>query len=312
MTASWVLRTLRGVGAVFVALFLLSFFFIVSSAEWKAGAHGVGFLLILLAVALRRRVDGKSFAALLSLALILAGQFLSLAGWLSGLETLPAAAILLLLEILIFLAYPDGFQRLLSTAGGAVLLAVLLNESGLPAPLDVAVLLSVALLAFLWTSRARERVSAEVREPAVYGLLLAVLGFLVPSALELKLPGPGPTATAGLCAFFAGFAFHLLRRYGARRGVFAWTLGTLVAVALATCSAPGVLASLALACVTFYRGEKWLLPVAAFFLAAFLAGFYHHLDLEPLRWSATITASGVVLLASRLYLENRLSPEVPR
>lgn len=310
MKAQWLFPALRGVGA-FVAAIFLAIFFLASATMTSEIAGGLGFLLIVLALVLHFVVDSRSFVALLALTLVLAGQLLCADWCFTGLELVSAAMVLFLLEVFIFVGFADGFQRLFSTVAGAVLLAVVFHEIGLPVPLDLTLLLCLVPLAWLWTGEAAELLSDEVRQPAVYGLLFAILGLLVPSAFELDLGGPGVTATAGLAAAFGGFALYLLRRHDARGDAVALTLAALAAVALSTYPSPGVVASLGLAGVAFHRGEKALLAVAAVFLAVFLAGFYHDLDLRPLTKSAMITASGLALLASRLYLKRRIR-EVPR
>lgn len=303
MKTPWLIPLLRGVGAVVAALFLVGFFSEMIDSE--AVARGVGFALILSAVLLRHLVDGKSFLALLALTLVLAGEIRLFFSCFHEWEVLVAACVLLVLEVVLLLGFPDAFHRFLSTVSAVGLLAVILKEIDLPVPFDVTVLSATVPLVWLWTRSGRDTVAAEARLPVAYGLLAAILGLFVPTALGLT-EAAGTVATVGLTLAFGVFAFGLLRRHGADREAVAVGLGVFVLVAFATHQAPGVIASLALAFVAFHQGENKWLAVAAIFLTVFLTGFYCHLDLTLLSKSAMLTTSGVALLVLRLYVKSRI------
>jgi len=174
--------------------------------------------------------------------------------------------------------------------------------------MEAMILLAVALLlAWRLAPRADVELQAERLEPVVYGVAIALVGFLlthtvivVGEILEMHWAGLGLVTIAGinLALLVLVAAIFLEHEVPLARPEALGAFGLIILLGAITRSTPGVAATLFLLVLGFDRRARGLMTMAITFFLFFGAAYYYDLRLTLLQKSGILVLSGVVCLAA--------------
>jgi len=324
----WYLRLLTGMGAWVGGGFMLSFIMAIVAAILGGKVEGVAIILGLGvmagAVMLRRGVTGNGVGAqfLRQLALVacFCGQMLFIGGVGATTESTDAAAVAALIASAILIAlYPDRVQRFCSTVIAVGSLLALIRE--MPYCADVMALLMVGGVLFLGRIASREGTDdqAEIVEPVMYGLAIALFGLLIVSTAILMFGGLGadmkevravligkPTAFGFVLALL-WLTASIFGEHGAQptapEAMLAFV--AIIAIGWITQSTPAITATMLMLVLGFDRHARALIALSTLFFLMFGTAYYYGLNLTLLQKSGILAASGAVCLMASGFVRYR-------
>jgi uncharacterized membrane protein len=316
----WYVRVMAGFGAWLGGLFLLgSIMAFFTAAMRSAGAVTVVGVIALAAAFWLYRVARDSDAVQqLALAASMAGQF-AIGFGLSEVfhwRDTSIAGMLLLLQIALVLAMPNGLHRFLSTWFAAIAGYYFLYQLHAQA-LGAAILAVMVVLVWLneaaWTAAGR----AALCLPVGYALALALLFWQAPYSVEWLLDWRGRAGVAvpamlaplayALC--LAATAAVLARRHAPGKLVL-WVVVALL-VSAAAWLAPGLIAALLVLILGEAAGRRGLVGLALLGVVWYLGTYYYRMNLTLLEKSWVMLGTGMLLIALRFVL-NRVWREEAR
>lgn len=317
----WYVRVLIGFGAWLASLLLITF--VVSSLLRSESAMiGVGVVMMVAALGVRL-TSSHDFIAQATLAVSLAGQALLA----FGLAKYGVSAMLWAViggQIVFALAFPDRIHRFLSVLAAVSAAVILMYYLKLQAGIHVLVL--ALAVGFLWL-QAREgafiaRGLAQHVRPLAFGLLATMLGCVMLSTLYVlpELMGRGDfsfyprpwVSSLGFGVLLAWLEWRLVNTIlrdvpVATRASFIGASALIVAISL---PAPGIAASLVVLLAGVIYAERLVVGIGVGFFAVFLAAYFYGMEASLLAKSATLTATGLAVLALRYVLMPRLAGRV--
>lgn len=309
--APWYVRAMVGFGAWLASLFFVGFVVGINMLTADSAFVITGILLMLAAVGLRRTLDGD-FPNQAALAASLAGQVLLMFGLVqitSGAEP-PLLALIAVNGILIPL-YPDGLHRVLSVLAivGAFVALLYLKamQDFLPftAPGLTLGLLLLVMREGHWLGGRRRALLGALS----YGLLFAAFGcvllstiYLLPELAEEFSFYPRPwISTLAFGALLLAAVRHYLAPNLAAASHLAMPLiyGIVLALTAASLWAPGITFSLLIVFLGSARDDRVMSGTGLGFFVVFLAAYFYGIETTLLMKSATLAATGIVLLTAR-------------
>lgn len=315
----WYVRVLVGFGAWLASLLLIAFV-VISVTHSGSAMIGVGVVMMIAALGVRF-ASGHDFVAQATLAVSLAGQALLAFGLM---RYGPSTALWAVIgcQAALALAFPDRIHRFLSVLAAVSAAVVLLYYLKLQASIHVLVL---ALAAGFLGLQAREgffiaRSLAQRVRPLAFGLLVAMLGCVLLSAVYVL---PELLTWRGEFSFYPRPWVSSLG-FGVLLGLLEWRLvngalrdapvatrasfvGASALIIAASLPAPGIAASLVVLLAGVVHAERLVVGIGIGFFALFLAAYFYGIEASLLAKSATLTATGLVVLALRHYLMPRLA-----
>jgi hypothetical protein len=325
----WYLRLLTGIGAWAGGGFMLSFILGIIAAilgvnNFKGIAIILGLIVMAGAVMLRRGVTGAGVGAqfLRQLALVacFCGQMLFIGG--VGSTTLstqaPAAAALIASAVLIAV-FPDRVQRFCSTLIAAGALWLLADE--VPYSSDVMALLLAAAVLYLGRGGPRsvrdDDAEAEIAEPVMYGLAIALFALLIastaltmfgpPDDKELKALVVGVPTAVGFVAALLWLVASIFDDHGVSLGSQEALLSfvAIIAIGAITQSTPAITATILMLTLGFDRRARALIALSVVFFLMFGTAYYYGLHLTLLQKSGILAASGAFCLTASAFVRYR-------
>ncbi|RKH56454.1 DUF4401 domain-containing protein [Corallococcus aberystwythensis] len=319
----WFVKALAGGGAWMSAAFLLSFFACVGLWNEEVALVGLGFMLLVASVFLRRTTQGP-FMEQLALALCLAGVGTLLVG-MAGLEvrTLGLATTGVVICIALLATFPDVILYFLATVGLCVSVGVLEVEAVGGAGVDAWMLFCAAALAgtLLFEPRLRRGPLGARVGPIAFALACAVPGWLLFRSYESSLQGfryvfrfdsefvPSAYLSIALALLALGTGWRVLRELGLEhdKRVTIPAACALVLLTVMTLNTPGVIVAALMLTLGFHRRSRVMLGLAVAFLLTFGAYYYYDLHITLLAKALALTGSGLVLLGVRQFFLRRES-----
>jgi hypothetical protein len=322
----WFVRAMVGFGAWLAALLLIIFVVSLSVFTTGGGYLFIGLVLMAGACALRYRLGGD-FARQLALATSLAGQGLFAFGVVesdTGFDIEAMLGTLIVINAVLLVAFPDKTHRFVS-----VLLVVGPFAGLLYAweAQDYVALLGPVLAALLIVLLEREAFFAARgwldRLTAIRGgVLISAFGSLMLSTIYVlpELIGdflfyPRPWISSLL---LGAMLIYVLRPavaavFGSASGTRAMAVYAATAVVVAAAwPAPGLILSLLVIVVASVRGNGVYRGAGIAFLALFTAAFFYGIDIGMLVKSASLVATGIVVLACRWLFLRAVMPAEER
>jgi uncharacterized membrane protein len=329
----WYLRLLTGIGAWTGGGFLLSFTTgmiaaILGVNNFEGIAIILGLIVLAGAVILRRNVSGTGvgaqFMRQLALVACFCGQMLFIGGAGATTESTEAAAVAALMASAVLIGlYPDRVQRFCSTviAVGAVgtLLAVIKE---MPYCADVMALLMVGGVLFLGRIASREGSDerAEIIEPVMYGLAIALFGLLIVSTAILMFGGGlgadmkevravliGRPTAFGFVLALLWLTASIFSEHGAQptapEAMLAFV--AIIAIGWITQSTPAITATMLMLVLGFDRHARALIALSTLFFLMFGTAYYYGLNLTLLQKSGILAASGAFCLMASAFVRYR-------
>lgn len=325
----WYLRLLTGIGAWAGGGFMLSFITgivaaILGTNNFEGMAIILGAMIMTGAVMLRRGVTGDGvgpqFFRQLALVACFCGQMLFIGGTGATTESTEAAAVAALIASAILIAlYPDRVQRFCSTVIAAGSLFVLIRK--MPYCADVMALAMVGAVLYLGRVASREGTDdrAEIVEPVMYGLAIALFALLIVStallmfgASEFSIKETRPFLIGAPTAY--GFVLALLWLTASIFGEHGeqptsqealLSFASIIAIGWITQTTPAITATMLMLVLGFDRRARALIALSAVFFLMFGAAYYYGLHLTLLQKSGILAASGVFCLIASAYVRYR-------
>jgi uncharacterized membrane protein len=182
-------------------------------------------------------------------------------------------------------------------------------DQRVPHGMEPLAVLAVILLLVLcrFAPRAPMMAQAELVEPVVYGLAIALIGFLtIHTVVSI---GEIFNETWGYLGLFSIGAFNLAllvlavsifieQGVSFSRPEVLGALGGIILLGVITRSTPGVVATLLLLVLGFDRRARGLIALGATFFLGFGAAYYYDMQLTLLQKSGVLALSGAVCLAA--------------
>jgi hypothetical protein len=280
------------------------------------------------AVMLRRGVTATSVSAqfLRQLALVgcFCGQMLFIGGVGSTTKsTEAAAAAALIVSAALIALYPDRVQRFCSTVIAAGSLLALIRE--MPYCADVMALLMVGAVLYLGRIASREGTDdrAEVVEPVMYGLAIALFGLLITSTAvtmfgvspsdikEVRAVLPGMPTVFGFVLALLWLTASIFGEHGAQPMTPEVLLAfvAIIGIGWITQSTPAITATLLMLMLGFDRRARALIALSIVFFLMFGAAYYYGLHLTLLQKSGILAASGAFCLTASGFVRYRYRME---
>lgn len=303
----WYIQGLVGISAWLAAIFFIGFLAVAGLVDSEEAMIIGGVIFTGAAVGLKWGLSRSIFAGQLALAVGLAGQGLLIVGIGSQTESTTAAAFAaIILELILIVVYRDSFQRLLSTLAIVGALAVLLVEWDIQEAAHLLIFLVALATVLIWDRESWFSTTplADIYRPVGYGCAIALLGLLIPSAIEDLEIKRWWISAIGLLLVLLGLGYLILAELRVNWGnplIFIVAGGTLLLLWPAWQS-PGILGALVVLLAGFRRGNRLLAGLAAIFLAFFIIAFYYNLELTLLVKSFMLLGNGLIILALRYVL----------
>ena len=330
---AWYVKIFIGLSAWIAALFLISGttgLAFVSNGPTKAI---VGLLILGAAIALKWKWRESIFVGQFSFATSLTGQVLLFFGIIQILgdnfrnfdSTVIwiTAAIILLVEVLLFFVYPDTVHRLFSVLLGSLALVVLITEWSVGfdsldtvhffSLIPLLLMLFAVGMFLIWQSQTAFLAGRwhELFSPLGYGFAIVTFCLTLLSLALGGLPDLASTdefslwwmASLGLALLLAHLAMQVVDEYS---GEFARPLlikfGLLAAIALLFIplyNTTGIWTALLALVLGFRQNSRLLLGLASLFLLFFVGSYYYSLEITLLNKSYALMGSGLILLLVR-------------
>lgn len=309
---AWYIRALAGAGAWISAGLFVLFLAMVDLLDEESAALGVGLVLLVASLFLRRHARAE-FLVQLAIATSFTAQFLVVFGVeeLSHHEVIPTALVAMALSAALIFLFADPVHRFLSTlviaGAGAALLADVDSREAEAASL---VLVSFAAVAAWISKDALRGPWADMKAPVAHGLSFALVAGTAPQLFGGAWGG-GPITAAGFTIAALALEAHVFRSQevslSARPAVLAFV--ATAALGAVTASAAGLQAALLVLLLGFHRRSAVLAGEGVIAFVAFAARYYYALDLTLLEKSAVLAASGGLLLGAwRFFLRREVAP----
>lgn len=302
----WFVRALVGAGAWVASIFVLVLLAMMDVFNTKAGAAGVGLVLLGLGSLLRRFTRGD-FAVQLAISLGMAGAAMIVFGAID--DTATALATAFVVAVVIIAAFPDTAMRFLATCVASGSTVLLFHELKLGPDAGVALIAVLAGLTWICEARLhRNGWTAALQTPVGFGLVFSLLAILVAAVTELDqafLIGPASAASITLAtvvlivAILQEHRVRLLSEPALVAAAAALVLGGVMF------ESPGVMAAFFVAGLAFHRRNPILLGLAITTLVVFVVFFYYRLEVTLLLKSGVLCGSGLLLLGLREYVRRR-------
>ncbi|WP_404370167.1 DUF4401 domain-containing protein [Corallococcus coralloides] len=317
----WFVKALAGGGAWLSAAFLLSFFACVGLWKEEVALTGLGLVLTVASVFLRRSTQGP-FMEQLALALCMAGVGAFLVG-LGQLEqdTLTLAFAGAAASIALLAVFPDLILYFLATVGLCVSVGVFALDAVGGAGVDAWMLLCAAALSgtLLFEPLLRRGPLGARVGPIAFALACAVPGWLLFRSFESSQEGfryvfrfesefvPSAYLALLLALLLLWTGWRVLRELGLAREQRVWIPAVCALVLLTgmTLNTPGVLVAVQMLTLGFHRRSRVMLGLAVAFLLTFGAYYYYDLRITLLAKALALTGSGLVLLGVRQFFLRR-------
>jgi uncharacterized membrane protein len=336
MTPPWYARVIAGFGAWIATGCLIGFLAIAKIIDNETGTTIVGVLLVAVGVYARRQAEPhRDFIRQLSLAVSLAGQVLVVVGVRELTDSTAAAGLAALaMSGVVITVVSDQAHRFMAAFTGSIgLIATMASGKlawyvGSLGPLgdvilrgsDIAAALLIGLIAYIWRVDVRERSPerTEMLEPVGYGTVAALLVMLVFSSWFVELEDFTRGRRAGAAAWTLGAATTIVIAIALSalmvkilRELRATSVTVVIPILLAvlTLPTPGIIAAVGLLALGFDRRNRALIGIATVFLVKFVSMYYYSMKLTLLEKSVVLVASGLLMLAARVYVELRYKPE---
>lgn len=329
----WYLRLLTGIGAWAGGGFMLSFILAIVGAildvdRFDELAIGLGVIIMIGAVLLRRGVTGVSvgaqFVRQLAQVVCFAGQLLFIGGVGGSTRSGEAAAVAALIASVALIAvYPDRVQRFCSAVIAAGSLWFLIREA--PYAADGTALALTAGVLFLGRGAPREVIDdrAEIVEPVMYGLVIALLGLLIASTAvtmfglsqevkELRVLLVGAPTAIGFSLALMWLTASIFNEHGVPPSGLELPLSfaAIVAIGWITQSTPAITATMLMLALGFDRRARALIALSILFFLTFGTAYYYGLHLTLLQKSGILAASGVLCLMVSAFVRARYGAPV--
>ncbi|NLC21884.1 MAG: DUF4401 domain-containing protein [Halomonadaceae bacterium] len=318
LATPWFVRVLQAFSGWLAALFLLGFIAVGALFVLDSEGAAAGLGVVLIAAAFGTLQLAKSdFLEHLALAVSLVGQLLLAWELFSAMEKETAGLwwALLVLQVLLALMMPSLTHRAFSAFSASVALFLALHE-GLAAA-GLAGGLVLLLLTLLWLNEFRWPDRLRALEALGLGLLLglvaiqAVTYFAQPLLTWRYAEEPGAMAwlepwggsALGALALLL-LVRHLLKRHAGRlaAGVRPAAYGAVLAVALLSLQAHGLLQGVVVIVLGFAIGHRWLLGGGVLLLLLASANYYYWLEVSLLHKALSLFGLGGLLLVLRWLL----------
>ena len=320
----WFVRVMLGFAGWIGALFLLGFVgaslsFVLRSA---AAALVAGALVCAGAAIIFRVSQGKDFVVQFGLATSFAGQALFIFGlmetfhWQDGMSY----AVVAIFEAVLAAVVVNEIHRAATAFAAVVSLSLALSWYGVP---HLAPALVTAAAAVVWLHEFPWAGQGSVFRPIGYSLVLAALycnGVLLMHGYSQLLRHGGVhnpllarfsywTGILVIGAVLLYTVFQLAKRegFGITDRLTQTALAAALAIAIVSFKAPGIAAGLVIVLLGFANANRVLAGLGVFSLIIYLSLFYYQLQATLLVKSASLVATGIVLLAARLAL-SRVHP----
>jgi hypothetical protein len=309
----WYVRTMVGFGAWLASLFLIGF--VAGLGMAVGGLTVVGIGLIVVAVLLRRRSD-NDFMIQSTLATSLAGQAtlaFGLAEALPGNDMKVVFGIVVVMSSVLFFIFPDRIHRVLSVLFFASALTMLVYAFELNAAVPFLGPAFAAGLVLVYRNRARITANGQghLVRPLENGLMLSAFGCLLLSTIYV-LPDigndfvfyPRPWASTlllGALFLYVGSLCLPALLQGAGKAA-PLVYGLMIAVIACAWGAPGLLLALTVVLLGTAAGNWSFVGAGIVFLVVFVGAHFYGIEMTMLTKSATLTASGAVVLLARWLL----------
>ncbi len=316
----WFVRVMLGfagwIGALFLLGFVgmsLQFVFRSSTASLFVGAGlctGAAFLF--------RAAQGKDFAVQFGLAMSFAGQALFIYGLMDIFRLGNGVRYLSVMVFESFLAavIMNAIHRVVCAFAAAVSLCFALSSLGVP---YIAPAILTAGLAVVWLNELTWADRGQLVRAVGYGLVLAAMymngALLMHTYIWLGgMANISPAVGrffhwAGIILNSAVFLFVVLRLFN-REGIglddrlVQVALVAAVVIAGASFKAPGIIVGLVIVLLGFANGNSVLTGLGIFALIAYLSHYYYQLQATLLIKSASLAATGMVLLVTRFVINS--------
>lgn len=304
---TWYIQAAVGISAWIAALFIIGFITTGIILTESAAAYSItGLIFCAAAVGVRRFFPRSIFAGQLSLAISLAGQGLFVAGVYLFAESLIATCLItIVLEVALILLYPGHLHHFISTLVilGAILV-LLFGEWELYEATHGLVLLLAGLALIIW-SRETWFVTQKLHDfsrPIGYAITITLFGLLLPSViLDLEFVQYWWISTLILLVAFLGLIFLIVKEseLDLSPTLTGIIVGIITVLSVITWQTPGILATLAMLILGFWRGHRLLLGLSVVFMAFFIGAFYYNLDLTLYEKSLILMGTGVLFFLAR-------------
>jgi hypothetical protein len=249
-------------------------------------------------------VGNSIFWGQLAFAFSLTGQGLTTAGiadWTNN--TTQTAVLIALLEVVLFVAYPDLLHRMISVLMVVAAAVVVLYDQHLGNGIHALAILSALGTVGLWQAEARilGQRWGNLHAPLVYSLPIALFAICGLAQVGLFPTTYWWVSAIGLAVVLLYLGYQILSDLAIQpqSAVGLWFIAALVLVMIPAWQTPGIVAALIVLLVGYWRGNTLLLGLAMLFLLLFLGAYYYNLDITLLNKSYILMGTGVVLLALR-------------
>jgi len=304
----WFVRGLIMFSAWLSAMFFLFFLFSMELLQPSSTLELIvwGVIFCSMTTIFRRHKLENDFVHQLTFAFNIAGQLLIALGLHNEFDTAAAALIMMSVEIILIIVYPDQTFRFLSTIIFISALNIYFYDLDIPNAFHlIAIFLAVGSV-FIWEKESSfvGTKLAVYYKPIGYGLVVALLAMLIisvlPGSIE-KTISNWWVSTLGLTVILVFIEYRLLTLYDISfKNTTSLVLfaGTFICFASAI-QAPGLIAAVLVLVVGFHRNNRILTGLAFAFLTFFLGAYYYHLDITLLMKSYTLMGTGAIFLFVR-------------
>jgi len=319
----WYIRAMVGFGAWLASLLLIGFVGGMSIAM-DGGYLIVGLGLIAAALVLRKRFD-TDFVVQSTLAVSLAGQVIfvyGIAKFVSSVNIELTLAIIVIVNVILFVVFPDRIHRVLSIFFASGALAVLLYFLEFNSAIPLLGPAFAAALIFVHKHQVQlvaNGFGVYVR-PLMSGLMLSAFGFLILSTIyvlpELGIdfefyPRPWiSTVLFGVLILYLGAQLWPQVLDGGKAIAPQIIQGLMLVVIAAAWAAPGLLLALVVTMLGASFGNRTFVRAGIAFLAVFIGAYFYGIEITMLTKSITLVGTGVAVLLAR-WLILKFVPEVP-